>query len=292
MALVLAPWALLAVAAMWGISFVWMKDILDQQDVYSFLTSRFLVAAFVMILFRPTIIRKFSRDLVGKGLLIGAVLGSGYIFQTLGLDRTTPAITGFITGLYVVLTPVLAYLFFKDHLSRQAWLYVLLATAGLGVLSLKGLVIGVGELFVLISALLFAIHILLLSRWSKGLDAYALTVMQMIGCSLLSIIPTSIHGFTAPPNKQVWGVILFTAIFATAIAFMIQTWSQARISATKVAVILTMEVVFAALFSVAMGREPLTTRLVVGGAMVVFAMIAIVLPQSNKDLGTRESMSP
>ena len=134
MALVLAPWALLAVAAMWGISFVWMKDILDQQDVYSFLTSRFLVAAFVMILFRPTIIRKFSRDLVGKGLLIGAVLGSGYIFQTLGLDRTTPAITGFITGLYVVLTPVLAYLFFKDHLSRQAWLYVLLATAGLGVL--------------------------------------------------------------------------------------------------------------------------------------------------------------
>lgn len=292
MALVLAPWALLAVAAMWGISFVWMKDILDQQDVYSFLTSRFLVAAFVMILFRPTIIRKFSRDLVGKGLLIGAVLGSGYIFQTLGLDRTTPAITGFITGLYVVLTPVLAYLFFKDHLSRQAWLYVLLATAGLGVLSLKGLVIGVGELFVLISALLFAIHILLLSRWSKGLDAYALTVMQMIGCSLLSIIPTSIHGFTYPPDKQVWGVILFTAIFATAIAFMIQTWSQARISATKVAVILTMEVVFAALFSVAMGREPLTTRLVVGGAMVVFAMIAIVLPQSNKDLGTRESMSP
>ena len=292
MALILAPWALLAVAAMWGISFVWMKDILDQQDVYSFLTSRFLVAAFVMILFRPTIIRKFSRDLVGKGLLIGAVLGSGYIFQTLGLDRTTPAITGFITGLYVVLTPVLAYLFFKDHLSRQAWLYVLLATAGLGVLSLKGLVIGVGELFVLISALLFAIHILLLSRWSKGLDAYALTVMQMIGCSLLSIIPTSIHGFTSPPDKQVWGVILFTAIFATAIAFMIQTWSQARISATKVAVILTMEVVFAALFSVAMGREPLTTRLVVGGAMVVFAMIAIVLPQSNKDLGTRESMSP
>lgn len=290
MALVLAPWALLAVAAMWGISFVWMKDILDQQDVYSFLTSRFIVAALVMIALRPSVLRNFSKELVRKGLLIGAALGSGYIFQTLGLDRTTPAITGFITGLYVVLTPVIAYFIFKEHLSRQAWFYVLLATAGLAVLSLKGFAIGLGEFFVLVSALLFAIHILLLSRWSKGFDAYALTVMQMIGCSLLSLIPTSIHGYTAPPDRQVWAVILFTAIFATAIAFVIQTWSQARISATKVAVILTMEVVFAALFSVAMGREPLTVRLLVGGAMVVVAMIAIVQPRFHQDPSGRESI--
>ncbi|NDE71576.1 MAG: DMT family transporter, partial [Actinobacteria bacterium] len=281
---------LLAVAAMWGISFVWMKDILDQQDVFSFLTSRFLVAAIVMIIIRPKVIKLFTPELVRKGLLIGAALGSGYIFQTLGLDRTTPAITGFITGLYVVLTPVISFLFFREHLSKQAWFYVALATAGLAVLSLRGFAIGLGELFVLFSALLFAIHIILLSRWSKGFDAYALTVMQMIGCSLLSLIPSTIHGFQAPPDGQVWAVILFTAIFATAIAFVIQTWSQARISATKVAVILTMEVVFAALFSVAMGREPLTTRLIIGGAMVVIAMIAIVQPRFHQEPPTRESI--
>ena len=290
MSIVLAPWALLAVAAMWGISFVWMKDILDQQDVFSFLTSRFLVAAIVMIIIRPKVIKLFTPELIRKGLLIGAALGSGYIFQTLGLDRTTPAITGFITGLYVVLTPVISFLFFREHLSKQAWFYVALATAGLAVLSLRGFAIGLGELFVLFSALLFAIHIILLSRWSKGFDAYALTVMQMIGCSLLSLIPSTIHGFQAPPDGQVWAVILFTAIFATAIAFVIQTWSQARISATKVAVILTMEVVFAALFSVAMGREPLTTRLIIGGAMVVIAMIAIVQPRFHQEPPTRESI--
>jgi len=290
MSIVLAPWALLAVAAMWGISFVWMKDILDQQDVFSFLTSRFLVAAIVMIIIRPKVIKLFTPELVRKGLLIGAALGSGYIFQTLGLDRTTPAITGFITGLYVVLTPVISFLFFREHLSKQAWFYVALATAGLAVLSLRGFAIGLGELFVLFSALLFAIHIILLSRWSKGFDAYALTVMQMIGCSLLSLIPSTIHGFQAPPDGQVWAVILFTAIFATAIAFVIQTWSQARISATKVAVILTMEVVFAALFSVAMGREPLTTRLIIGGAMVVIAMIAIVQPRFHQEPPARESI--
>lgn len=275
----LAPWALLTVAAMWGISFVWMKDILDQQDVFSFLTSRFVVAAVAMIILRPKVLMKFSRDLAIKGLLIGLALGSGYIFQTLGLERTTPAITGFITGLYVVFTPLIASIFLKDRLTKRMWSYVFLAVVGLGILSIKGWSVGVGELFVLISAVLFAIHIILLGSWSKNFDAYALTVMQLIGCAVLSSIPAAINGFATPPDAQVWGVIIFTAIFATAIAFVIQTWSQARISTTTVAVILTMEVVFAALFSFMYGMEPFTLRLAVGGTLVLIAMLAIVQPR-------------
>lgn len=275
----LAPWALLAVAAMWGISFVWMKDILDQQDVYSFLTSRFLVAAAAMILLKPKVLKLFTKELVFKGLIVGMALGSGYIFQTLGLDRTTPAITGFITGLYVVVTPVLASFFLKERLTPAMWGYVLLAVLGLAVLSVQGWSIGLGEIFVLISAVFFAVHIILLGSWSKNFDAYALTVIQLIGCALLSAIPATINGYVAPPDSQVWGVIVFTALFATAIAFVIQTWSQARISTTKVAVILTMEVVFAAVFSVMYGMEPLTFRLAVGGTMVLIAMLAIVQPR-------------
>lgn len=275
----LAPWALLTVAAMWGISFVWMKDILDQQDVFSFLTSRFVVAAVAMIILRPKVLMKFSRDLAIKGLLIGLALGSGYIFQTLGLERTTPAITGFITGLYVVFTPLIASIFLKDRLTKRMWSYVFLAVVGLGILSIKGWSVGVGELFVLISAVLFAIHIILLGSWSKNFDAYALTVMQLIGCAVLSSIPAAINGFATPPDAQVWGVIIFTAIFATAIAFVIQTWSQARISTTTVAVILTMEVVFAALFSFMYGMEPFTLRLAFGGTLVLIAMLAIVQPR-------------
>lgn len=275
----LAPWALLAVAAMWGISFVWMKDILDQQDVYSFLTSRFIVAAAAMIALRPKVIRQFSKELVTKGLLIGMALGSGYIFQTLGLERTTPAITGFITGLYVVITPLLASLFLKERLTKVMWGYVFLAVLGLGILSVKGWSVGLGEIFVLISAVLFAVHIILLGSWSKNFDAYALTVMQLIGCAVLAFIPASLNGYVAPPDTQVWGVIIFTALFATAFAFVIQTWSQARISTTKVAVILTMEVVFAALFSFLYGMEPFTWRLAVGGGLVLIAMLAIVQPR-------------
>lgn len=279
MALVLAPWALLLVAAMWGISFVWMKDILDQQDVYSFLVSRFIVAALVMVVVNPRFIMKINRKILLKGSVIGTALGLGYIFQTLGLERTTPAITGFITGLYVVLTPLIGALILKEKLTVQAWFYIALATIGLGVLSISGFSIGTGEFFVLISAFLFAAHILLLSRWSKDFDAYTLTFIQLLTCAVVSGIPASLNGFVAPPDRQVWAVILFTAVFATFFAFVVQTWAQARISATKVAVILTMEVVFAALFSVALGAEPLTLRILLGGSMVLIAMIMIVQPK-------------
>ncbi len=279
MALVLAPWALLLVAAMWGISFVWMKDILDQQDVYSFLVSRFVVAALVMIVVNPKFITKINRKILLKGSVIGTALGLGYIFQTLGLERTTPAITGFITGLYVVLTPLIGALILKEKLTVQAWFYIALATIGLGVLSISGFSIGTGEFFVLISAFLFAAHIILLSRWSKDFDAYTLTFIQLLTCAVVSGIPASLNGFVAPPDQQVWAVILFTAVFATFFAFVVQTWAQARISATKVAVILTMEVVFAALFSVALGAEPLTLRILLGGSMVLIAMIMIVQPK-------------
>lgn len=279
MQLKLAPWALLAVAAMWGISFVWMKDILDQQDVYSFLVSRFLVAAIAMIAIRPKVLKQFNKDLVLKGLVIGAALGAGYIFQTLGLERTTPAITGFITGLYVVITPLLAFLFLKEKLTLAICFYILLAVAGLAVLSIEGWSVGTGEIFVLISAALFALHIILLGSWSKSFDAYALTVIQLTSCALVAAIPALINGYKAPPDMQVWSVVLFTAVFATAFAFVIQTWSQARISTTKVAVILTMEVVFAALFSFMYGMEPFTLRLAIGGGMVLIAMLAIVQPR-------------
>ena len=282
----LAPWALLAVAAMWGISFVWMKDILDQQDVYSFLTSRFVVAALAMIALNPKVLRHFTKELVFKGLIIGMTLGSGYIFQTLGLERTTPAITGFITGLYVVFTPLIASVFLKEKLTLLMWGYITLAVIGLAVLSVDGWSIGLGEAFVLISAVLFAIHIILLGSWSKKFDAYALTVMQLIGCAILSAIPASINGFVAPPDMQVWSVIIFTAIFATAFAFVIQTWSQARISTTKVAVILTMEVVFAALFSFMYGMEPFTLRLAIGGTLVLIAMLAIVQPRVSSTVNS------
>ena len=277
----LAPWALLTVSAAWGLSFVVMKDAIQRQSVNNFLFTRFTLAVIVMILIRPQTIKLFNKDLLQRGGLAGIFLGLGYIAQTLGLERTGAAITGFITGLYVVLTPLIASFVLKEKITKFTWLCIAVATFGLGLLSIRGFSVGIGEMFVLASAVLFAAHIIALSKWSSGRDVYAMTVIQLSMCAVLAGIASAIEGYSLPPDDGVWGVVIFTAVFATAIAFIVQTWSQAHMSATKVAVILTMEVVFAALFAIVIGGERLTVQTAFGGILVVVAMYLIVLKEQK-----------
>lgn len=276
----LAPWALLSVSASWGLAFVVMKGAIDRQDVMSFLTTRFLVAVIAMLAIRPQVLKKIDRELLLRGSVTGLFLGTGYIFQTLGLERTGAAVTGFVTGLYVVLTPVFASMFFKEKITRLTWFCVALATIGLALLSLHGWSVGFGELLVFISAIAFAAHILALSKWSPGRDAYAMTIVQLAMCALLTGSISLSQGFQTPPDSGVWTVVVFTAIICTAVAFIVQTWSQAHMSSTKVAVILTMEVVFAALFAVVLGGEILTLQILSGGLLVLIAMYLIVIKEA------------
>ena len=276
----LAPWALLAVAAAWGAAFVVMKPAIERQSVNSFLATRFVVAVVVMIALRPSVVQKFNKEMILKGSLAGFFLGTGYIFQTLGLARTGAAITGFVTGLYVVLTPLIAAVFLKEKIKAFTWFCVVLATIGLALLSLRGWSVGIGEALVFVSAIAFAAHIVTLSKWSLGFDAYALTIVQLSICALLTGVISIGQGYEKPTDSGVWGVVIFTAVIATAVAFIVQTWSQAHMSSTKVAVILTMEVVFAALFAVAFGGESLTLQVSIGGAMVLLAMYLIVTKES------------
>jgi len=276
----LAPWALLTVSAAWGLSFVIMKSAIERQSVNNFLFTRFVLAVLVMILIRPQVIKHFNKDLLLRGFGAGFLLGGGYIFQTVGLANTGAAITGFVTGLYVILTPLFAAVIFKDRISNTTWLYVFMATVGLALLSLKGWSIGFGELMVFFSAIAFAAHITALSKWSAGRDVYAMTITQLTMCAAMTGVASAFEGYSAPPDSGVWAVVVFTAVFATAIAFIVQTWSQAHMSATKVAVILTMEVVFAAFFAIIFAGERLTLQAALGGILVVTAMYLIVLKES------------
>ena len=277
----LAPWALLTVAMAWGWSFVIMKDAIERQSVNNFLFTRFIVAVVVMVLIRPRVLQLLNRELLIRAGAAGFFLGSGYIFQTLGLERTGAAITGFVTGLYIVLTPIFAAIILRQRVDRFTWICIAIATVGLGLLSIRGFSVGLGELLTFISAIFFALHIIALSKWSSGRDAYAMTVVQLAMCALLSGIASIPSGYSPPPDLGVWAVVVFTAVFATAIAFIIQTWSQAHMSATKVAVILTMEVVFAALFAILFGGESLTVQSTLGGLMVIAAMYLIVIRQEK-----------
>ncbi|MEY4337432.1 MAG: hypothetical protein RL680_327 [Actinomycetota bacterium] len=277
----LAPWALLAVTMAWGWAFVIMKDAIQRQSVSNFLFTRFLLATVVMVLVRPRVLKLLSKDLLLRGGTAGILLGLGYIFQTLGLARTGAAITGFITGLYIVLVPLSAWLLLKQKIAGITWACIAMATLGLGLLSIHGFSVGFGEFLVFIAAIFYALHIIALGKWSSGRDVYAMTVVQLFMCAALAGIASLPGGYSPPPDVNVWGTVIFTAVFATAIAFIIQTWAQAYMGPTEVAVILTMEAVFTAIFAIIFGGERLTLQSTLGGTLVVAAMYLVVLKDSK-----------
>ena len=275
--------ALTSVAAIWGASFVLMKDALHGQSVDDFLATRFIIATGALILLRPKALSEINQEMLTKGSLLGLFLGSGYLFQTIGLHLTTAATTGFITGLYVVFTPILGALFLKSHVTRNEWIGVAMATIGLALLSFKGFSIGLGELSVLLSALFFAFHILGLGKWSGKFATYPLTIVQLGTIAVLtSILAVVDNGYELPNTNQEWKATIFTALLATSIAFLIQTWSQSKMDATIVAVVLTLEVVFAALFAVLAGQETLTLRALTGGTLIFAAMLLMQIPSRKE----------
>ena len=277
----LASWLLLLVAMSWGLAFVTMKDALGRQSVNSFLFYRFALAAIALVIVHPQIFKKLDKDVIKHGGITGIFLAAGFIFQTYGLDMTGAAVTGFITGLYVVATPLFEQFFGGQKLGRIVWISIAIATTGLGLLSLKGFSVGIGELLVLISALCYTGQIIGLSKWSEGRDVWAMTFMQIVVVALITGIAAMLEGFQSPPDSGVWGVIIFTAVVCTVTAFIIQTWSQSILESTKAAVIMTMEVVFSALFAVTLGGEVLSARTLIGGLLVVISMYTIVFHESK-----------
>lgn len=276
----IASLLLLFVAVAWGASFVFMKDVLDRQSVNSFLFYRFAMAAIVLLILHPQILRKIDGDMLKYGGITGLFLGAGFILQTYGLKMTGAAVTGFITGLYVVATPLFEQFFGGKRLGRRVWLSIAIATTGLALLSLKGFSVGLGEMLVLLSALCYTGQIIGLSKWSKGRDLWTLAWIQITVVAIVTGIASIAEGIETPPDGEVWAVIIFTAIVSTVTAFIIQTWSQAIIDSTKAAVIMTMEVVFSAIFAVTIGGEILSTRTLIGGLLVVISMYVIVFHQS------------
>ena len=277
----LASWLLLIVAMSWGLAFVTMKDALGRQSVNSFLFYRFALATIALLIVHPQIIKKIDKDIIKHGGITGLFLAAGFILQTYGLDMTGAAVTGFITGLYVVATPLFEQFFGGKKLGNVVWVSIGIATTGLALLSLKGFSVGIGELLVLLSALCYTGQIIGLSKWSEGRDVWAMTFMQIFVVAIVTGIAALIEGFQTPPDNGVWGVIVFTAIVCTVTAFVVQTWSQAIIESTKAAVIMTMEVVFSALFAITLGGEVLSMRTLIGGILVVISMYTIVFHESK-----------
>jgi len=273
----IASVALVGVTAVWGYTFLAVKDATACMPVMDFLAWRFLLASVVMIALRPTCLRNVTRLELLRGVGLGTVLGLGYIAQTYGLRYTSAAISGFITGMFVVLTPVMSWILLRRKTNRSTWMVVALATVGLALLTLNGWSIGIGELLTLGCAVFFAIHIVGLGEWSSQYDPYAFSLLQIGAVAVISLIAAAPGGIVVPPDPEVWGVIGITGVLATAVAFFVQTWAQSLVSATRAAVVMTMEPVFAGLFTVVIGGNQLTLRTLGGAACILAAMFIINL---------------
>ena len=288
----IAAIALISVAVSWGAAFVLMEPAIERQPIFNFLADRFTIAVTVMVLARPSVLKKFNRKLVFHGSLLGLALGGGYVTQTIGLLYSTAAITGFFTGLYVALTPLFAWLIFKDKVSKKALVGVVLATIGLAILSAGAIEFGWGEIALLACAALFAIHIVGLGVWSAKHDTYALTIIQLAMCAVLSWAGafTFENGLVLPPDGEVWFAVIFCAVLATAVAFFVQTWAQSFLDPSRVAIILTSEVVWAAAISYSVGQEKPDTWSIIGGSVMLAAMLIVEWPSRKKELVPLEPM--
>ncbi|HUR51048.1 MAG TPA: DMT family transporter [Mycobacteriales bacterium] len=265
--------ALVGVTAIWGSTFVVVKDAVEQVPVTDFLTWRFGIATLLMLLLRPRSVAGLGPAGRRAGVVVGLALGVGYLLQTLGLQHTSAAVSGFITGMFVVLTPLGAALLLRSRVPGSAWAAVLLATVGLGLLSLHGFTIGYGELLTLGCAAAFALHIVGLGRWASSYDAFGLAVVQLATTTVLCALVAVPGGVVVPRTATVWVALAVTSVGATAVAFVVQTWAQAHLEPTRAAVIMTMEPVFSGLFAVLVAGEVLGARTLLGAVLVLAAML-------------------
>ena len=263
--------ALVVVTAVWGITFVQVKDALEVYPLFAFLAVRFAIATLTLAPFAAPRLRSAGWK---PGALLGALLAVGYALQTAGLERTTVSSAGFITGLYVVFTPVFAYLFFGIRVARIVVVGVGLAVLGLALLAGVGVGDPVGDALVLAGSAAFSVQIVLMERYTHRYDPVAFTFVEMLSaCVGFTVIAVALGQLEVPRGWVVWGALLVTGIFASALGFLVQTWAQRQLSAARTALAFAMEPVWTAIFGFWLAGDRLGAAGWTGAALIMAGIV-------------------
>lgn len=273
----LADIGLFYAAAIWGSTFFLVKNSLDNIDPVTLVAYRFLLATLFML---PFVFRKKVFQNFKNGFFLGFLLWLLYIPQTIGLKYTTASNSGFITGLFVVFVPIFSFFMFKKNVSRQKTVSVIIAAVGLWFLTGGLKTLNMGDLLTLIAAVTYALHIIFADKYMKDSDPYVLNFQQILTVGILSFITAIL--FRLPLNiGNTLPVILFLTLFPTLSAFLIQLIAQKFTSAIKVAMIFSLEPVFAAIFAWTIGGEKFIFTSAIGGLLIVIAMVISEIPIKN-----------
>jgi drug/metabolite transporter (DMT)-like permease len=269
--------ALIGVAAVWGGTFVVVQDAVAKLPTLAFLGYRFLAAAVVVALIWRGAVRTLPAAGWRAGALMGVFLTLGYVLQTLGLEHTSVSNAGFITGLFVVLTPLLAAIVLRERIGAIGWTAAVVSALGLFLLSGGGSP-NTGDVLVLGCAFAFAAHILATSRAAGTFDTGALLTVQLgvcgVACTVAAVVTGDLH---APPDGSVWAALVVTALLASALGFWIQTYAQKHTTSTHTALILASEPAFTALCGYLFNDERLEAIGWLGAAMIMASIVAVEL---------------
>jgi drug/metabolite transporter (DMT)-like permease len=276
---------LVAVTAVWGVTFVQVKDAVAVYPLFAFLALRFAIASCTLAPPGLRRVRTLGAGGVGAGALAGSLVGAGYVLQTAGLQRTSVSSTGFITGLYVVLTPLIALALFRTRIAVLTLAGIGLATAGLALLS--GVHAGsvAGNLLVLAGAAVYSLQIVLMERYARRYDALAFTLVEMLAAfGGLAVVAAALADLRMPQGWTVWGALVVTGVFASALGYLAQMWAQRRVTATQTALAFTLEPVWTAFFGFTLAGDRLGAVAWLGCALIM-AGIAIAEPSAAAALG-------
>lgn len=283
----IADLSLVLITFIWGVTFTVVKSALEDIEPFAFLFLRFGLASIVLL---PIIWRKSDlRALPWKpGMLAGLFLFVGYMAQTVGLQYTTASKSGFITGLAVVMVPIFVAVFEKKKLSMFAIISVLLAASGLYLLTNPhGQSFNIGDAWTLLCAVGFALHVVTLDYYTRKIDYLGFFFLQILMVTILSgiVLPfenSTMTIFRYGLTAKVIEAIIVTAVFATALAFFLQNWAQRITTATRTALLLTLEPVFAALTGYIVLSEILGLSGIVGGVLILAAIILAELKTTGE----------
>jgi drug/metabolite transporter (DMT)-like permease len=278
----LAELALVAIAAVWGLTFVMVQDAIEHLEPMAFLAYRFLPAAALVAIVFWGALRRLSRAGWLAGLAMGVFLTAGYVFQTYGLEHTTASNAGFITGLFVVLTPLFGALLWRLDVGRTTWLAAGVSAVGLLLLSGAGGDLNLeGDGVVFLCACAFAAHILVTARAVANHHVGALVAVQLGLCGLFCLAVAAIAGqLEAPRGAAVWSALVVTSLVASALGFLVQSYAQQHTSPARTALILAAEPAFAGLFGYLLQDERLSLLAWTGAALIMAAIVAVdVVPR-------------
>jgi drug/metabolite transporter (DMT)-like permease len=270
-----ADGVLFLITAFWGSTFVVVKDALGFADPYSFLALRFLIGAVVLsaMVRRRLLLPQNLR----RGVVLGVFLFLGFVLQTVGLTATTPSRSAFITGLCVVFVPMWSLVLFRRVPRVTSLLGVLLAAVGLyyltGASAAQGGGLSLGDVLTLGCAVAYALHLLFTERYAQREGVSALVAVQLWVVALLSALCLPFVEVRVEWTRPLVGALLFCGVFASAMALSVQTWGMARTSAVRAALLFSLEPVFTAAYSVALGYETLGPREWGGGALIIAGVL-------------------